>query len=65
MDFASFIVLPGDCGCIKPQRDIFASALQRAGVPETHVAQVTCLHVGDSISADVVGALEAGIFPVL
>ena len=44
----------------KPDIAIFRAALQRAGVrPEEAV------HIGDSVHADVEGALNAGISPIL
>ncbi len=43
-------------GCFKPDERIFRYALERAGV-EAHEA----IHIGDSLEADVAGALGAGM----
>jgi putative hydrolase of the HAD superfamily len=46
-------------GFEKPDARIFAGALERLGVPPAQVA-----HVGDTVYADVRGALAAGIRPL-
>lgn len=48
-------------GAAKPDPALFARALERAGGIEPAAA----LHVGDSVAADVRGALAAGVRPVL
>lgn len=59
-DAFNFIISSACVGRIKPQPEIFETALARAGV-EPHEA----LHVGDHFYADVLGASTAGIKPVL
>jgi putative hydrolase of the HAD superfamily len=44
----------------KPRREIFQKALEVSGVSAS-----SAVHVGDSVSSDVKGALSAGIRPVL
>ena len=57
--YADFVVTSGDVGLGKPHSPIYQAALARANVlPEQAV------HVGDSISGDVEGAMIAGIHPV-
>jgi putative hydrolase of the HAD superfamily len=54
------IVASARVGYVKPQREIFAHALDVTGVrPERAV------HVGDNPDADVAGAAALGILPVL
>ncbi|XAY08411.1 HAD-superfamily hydrolase [Paraconexibacter sp. AEG42_29] len=48
-------------GVAKPHPGLFARALELAGGVEPAAA----LHVGDSVAADVAGALAAGVRPVL
>jgi len=57
VDFAldSFVV-----GWEKPAREIFSIALEKAGEPPE-----ACVHVGDIVAADVMGARASGIHPVL
>ena len=43
----------------KPDTEIFRIALERAGVEPKAV-----VHVGDTVSTDVVGAMAAGIIPI-
>lgn len=50
------VVISAQEGVAKPDRRIFARALQVAGVPAD-----CAIHVGDSVTADVEGALAAGI----
>jgi putative hydrolase of the HAD superfamily len=50
-----------EVGAAKPERAIFAAALALAG----DVAPRDAWHVGDTIAADVAGALAAGLTPVL
>jgi len=49
-----------EVGAAKPDRDIFAAALELAGA-----APYEAWHVGDTIDADVKGARDAGLSPVL
>jgi putative hydrolase of the HAD superfamily len=57
--FFTAILDSGVLGFAKPDRRIFDLASQRLGVPLTRV-----VHVGDSESADVVGAKQAGAFAI-
>jgi putative hydrolase of the HAD superfamily len=54
------IVTSAEVGARKPEPAVFERALEIAGAPP-HAA----IHVGDSVEDDVVGALAAGIEPVL
>ena len=54
------VVSSAEVGAPKPAPELFAAALERAGVPARRA-----LHVGDSISGDVEGARAAGLRPVL
>jgi len=47
-------------GCEKPEREIFARALERAGADPS-----ATLHAGNDVERDVRGARAAGILPVL
>lgn len=47
-------------GYMKPHRSIFATALAHAGVPAAHA-----MMVGDSLKADIEGALAAGMRAIL
>jgi putative hydrolase of the HAD superfamily len=60
LEHLSFVVDSGKVGIEKPDRRIFAMALERAGTPadETY-------YVGDLYPVDVVGARSAGLVPVL
>lgn len=59
-DLFSLAVSGGEAGSKKPEAGIFQFALNRAGLrPEQ------ALYVGDNYFADVVGARNAGIHPVL
>ena len=49
-----------EVGAAKPDRVIFARALELAGVDAG-----AAVHAGDSVEADVLGARAAGIAPVL
>ena len=57
--YADFVVTSGDVGQGKPHAPIYLAALARANVDASQA-----LHVGDSVSADVEGAMVAGIRPV-
>jgi putative hydrolase of the HAD superfamily len=55
----AFTLFAQDVGVAKPHPAIFAAALRAAGCrPEA------MLHVGDSLTSDVQGALDAGLFAV-
>ena len=57
MDFA---VTSGEVGVEKPSAPIFEEAIRRSGsAPED------AIHVGDQLTSDVAGAMNAGIRPVL
>lgn len=53
------VVDSGQVGSEKPDTQIFRIALERAGVEPTAV-----VHVGDTVSTDVIGATAAGIIPI-
>lgn len=55
-----FIVASALTGYAKPSREIFASAVARAGAPAER-----CLYVGDSYIQDMIGARANGLHPVL
>ncbi len=59
-DYFEHMIISGVVGVEKPHRRIFELALAQAGIPASKAA-----HVGDSIAADVEGAKEAGITPIL
>ena len=54
------VVSSAESGVAKPDPEIFARALARAGV-----AAGSAWHVGDDLDADVAGALAAGLMPIL
>jgi putative hydrolase of the HAD superfamily len=54
--FADFVVTSGDVGQGKPHAPIYLASLSHANVDASQA-----VHVGDSISADVEGAMAAGI----
>lgn len=54
--FFDFVITSAEAGAAKPHPDIFARALEAAGVP----AQA-CLHVGDDAECDVRGAQACGM----
>jgi len=54
------VVSSAEVGAPKPAPELFAAALERAGVPASRA-----LHVGDSIAGDVEGARAAGLRTVL
>jgi putative hydrolase of the HAD superfamily len=49
-----------EAGCAKPDRAIFKLALAALDVPPTHAYMV-----GDSVDADIRGAVDAGLMPIL
>ena len=57
--YADFVVTSGDVGQGKPHLPIYLAALAHANAEASQA-----IHVGDSISADVEGAMVAGIRPV-
>ena len=57
--YADVVVTSGDVGQGKPHPPIYLAALARANVDA-----VQTIHVGDSISADVEGAMAVGIRPI-
>lgn len=62
LDLASFfetIALSFRVGYQKPERRLFLDALTRAGADATRAA-----HVGDSLTSDVEGALDAGLIAI-
>ncbi len=59
-EYLSFAVTSEEVGVAKPNARIFAEALDRAGVRADEA-----IHIGDQPYADVQGAADAGIMPVL
>ena len=58
--YLDFAVTSGEVGVEKPHRPIFDEALRRSGsAPED------AIHVGDQLTSDIAGAMNAGIGPVL
>ncbi|MCY4651944.1 MAG: HAD-IA family hydrolase, partial [Dehalococcoidia bacterium] len=58
--YLDFAVTSGEVGVEKPHPPIFEEALRRSGAtPEDTI------HVGDQLSSDIAGAMNAGIGPVL
>jgi len=58
--YLDFIVTSGEAGSDKPQPEIFLLALKKAGVESSEA-----IHVGDQYKIDAVGAMGAGIKPVI
>ncbi len=58
--YLDFIVTSGEAGSDKPQPEIFLMALKKAGVESSEA-----VHVGDQYKIDAVGAMRAGIKPVI
>jgi len=58
-DSFEFICLSFRTGYAKPDRRLYEAAIRRAGTAAAH-----CVHVGDSITKDVEGALAAGLLPI-
>lgn len=56
MQHFAFQLSSGEHGSAKPDPSIFLAACARLGVPAANV-----LHVGDHVSIDVLGALDAGL----
>lgn len=59
-EYVDVVISSSDHGLIKPEPGLFEIALRAAGVSPREV-----IHIGDSCVRDVVGALLAGIEPVL
>ncbi len=55
------IILSGEVGVSKPEREVFELALKAIGIEEARKV----IHIGDSPYADVQGARNAGLIPVL
>ena len=58
--YLDFIVTSGEAGSDKPQPEIFIHALNKAGVEAFEA-----VHVGDQYKIDAVGAMNAGIKPII
>jgi len=58
--YLDLIVTSGEAGSDKPQPEIFLLALKKAGVEASEA-----IHVGDQYKIDAVGAIGAGIKPVI
>ena len=58
--YLDFAVTSGEVGVEKPHAPIFREALRRSGA-----APGDTIHVGDQLSSDIAGAMNAGIGPVL
>ena len=58
--YLDLIVTSGEAGSDKPQPEIFLLALKKAGVEASEA-----IHVGDQYKIDAVGAVGAGIKPVI
>ncbi len=59
--YFSTILLSGEVGHEKPEKEIFEIALKSLGLQDPS----DVMHVGDSFLADVIGAQNAGLIPVL
>jgi len=57
----SAIILSGEVGHEKPEKEIFEIALDSLGLRDASKV----MHVGDFLGADVIGAQNAGLVPVL
>jgi putative hydrolase of the HAD superfamily len=58
--YLDFIITSGEAGSDKPQPEIFMLALKKAGVEASEA-----VHVGDQYKIDAVGAMNAGIKPII
>ena len=58
--YLDLIVTSGEAGSDKPQPEIFLHALKKAGVEASEA-----MHVGDQYKIDAVGAMNAGIKPII
>ena len=61
LQFFSTIILSGEVGHAKPEKEIFTIALNSLGLQDASKV----MHVGDFLGADVIGAQNTGIIPVL
>jgi HAD superfamily hydrolase (TIGR01549 family) len=60
LDYFDFVLVAGEVNSWKPNPEIFLSGLERLGT-----APKSTLYIGDNYYADVVGAENAGLIPVL
>jgi putative hydrolase of the HAD superfamily len=58
--YLDLIVTSGEAGSDKPQPEIFLLALKKAGVDASEA-----VHIGDQYKIDAVGAMSAGIKPII
>jgi putative hydrolase of the HAD superfamily len=56
LKFFSTIVTSGDVGIAKPNKEIFITACDKAGVTPSD-----CVYIGDDIEIDVLGCKSAGL----
>ena len=61
LHYFSAIILSGEVGHAKPEKEIFKIALKSLGLQDASKV----MHVGDFLGADVIGAQNAGLIPVL
>jgi len=61
LHYFSAIILSGEVGHAKPEKEIFEIALNSLGLRDASKV----MHVGDFLGADVIGAQNAGLIPVL
>ena len=59
-EYLDFIVTPYDAGADKPDPKIFKAALVKAGVTAKEA-----IYIGDQYKVDILGAISAGIQPLL
>lgn len=60
-----FITYSDDVGCEKPAPEIFYDALNKAKIKCSQLKPEQVIHIGDSYSADILGAKALGITPIL
>lgn len=58
--YLDLVITSGEAGSDKPQPEIFLLALKKAGVEASEA-----VHVGDQYKIDAVGAMNAGIKPII
>ncbi len=61
LHYFSTIILSDEVGHAKPEKEIFKIALNSLGLQDASKV----IHVGDFLGADVIGAQNAGLIPVL
>ena len=61
LHYFSTIILSGEVGHAKPEKEIFKIALNSLGLQDASKV----MHVGDFLGADVTGAQNAGLVPIL